>query len=899
MASVETTWTDSLVTNHFGDRYLYEVNRNTFDQFGAQNVFQQQFQSSFSEADKLHIIIGTDSGLLPEFVHRYGNPSNRYIFVELEQINNALNYGNVSNPIATNISITDRKKFWADAKSHLIDSYIYQESLLFWESFGARNDFIGQYHELAATIQREIKSRAYELSASLGSRSFLECQIDNMADNRYPAKIVENLFPGKTAVILGGGPSLDEFIPWVKQNRDHLIIFAVSRICRRLIEVDLAPHFVVSVDSSDYSFAISREMLLLADKAIFFHSFHVAPRLLALWEGRSLYLGQRIPWTSSLNKENLPIWGPTVTNTALGIAVAMGVKQAVLIGVDMCYSPAGYTHAAGNVEHIAGPKLDAQITVITNSGHTAETGPEYFSAIHQLSAQAKIAKRQGCAVISPAPNAAQIEHVTFKPIEKLAPEPLSIAPTDILFAALPADSPANRKADGQQLLEELYRGQHDLEQIAGTVENALKTYHSRTTEKEALPALLRRLENDISTAFPELSAMFNRYGTQDFLDNSADSPTSRQADVQRLLDELSKLQQGLTQTADTIENALASCHSKTAAKADLCLLERDLSAAFPDLVAVLKQYGARDFLKIQDQSPADIQFKDEQPEEYFRTLQKHLGDILRRILAATQRTICRIEEDKSSPDFDLISQQWHYDKQLGRIRVWLARRPEILDIAPENFQDVFSKRKQQIDTWINERLLASPRQSERLVRYHLDGVFGKALKLFLAKDTLQLQKILTGLTAYPNDSTAQELSALIQGYIFELEQKNDCALTAYQQLIGDTFNQTVEEALRRVSVICLSEKNLEMATLALECLSNASATYQPKYADLLCLVNRRQEAADVYTEYLQNNPSDLITLIKLGQNYEKMGAKDVANQVYQLVLEQDPGNPVALKHIQK
>ncbi len=891
MTSVETTWTNSLVKNHFGDQYLYEVNRNTFDQFGAQNVFQQQFQTAFAEADKLHVIIGTDSGLLPDFVQRYGNPSNRYLFVELEQIDNALKKENVSQPSAANITITDKKQFWTEAQKHLIDSYIYQESLFFWESLGARNDFIGQYHEIAATIQREIKSRAYELSTSLGSRSFLECQIDNMADNRYPAKIVENLFPGKTAVILGGGPSLDEFIPWVKENRDDLIIFAVSRICRRLIEVDLKPHFVVSVDSSDYSFDISREMLQLADKTVFFHSFHVAPRLLALWGGRSLYLGQRTPWTSSLNKENLPIWGPTVTNTALGIAVAMGVRQAILIGVDMCYSPAGYTHAAGNAEHIAGPKLDAQITVKTNSGRTAETGPEYFSAIHQLSAQAKIAKKQDCAVISPAPNAAQIEHVTFKPIRELTPGPQSVAPTDIMFAALPADSPANRQADGQQLLNELNRVQQGLEQTAVAIENALASYHSRITEKEALPALLRHLERDLSTAVPDLETMFARYGAADLPELPVDSPL--------LLDELCKIRQSLGQTAATIESDLKRGPSGTVAKAELQNLENDISATFPDLLAMLKQYGARDFLKIQDQSPDKIQFRDAQPEEYFRALQKSLGDILQRILAATQRTICRIQEEHSSPDFDLISQQWHYDKQLGRIRVWLARHPEILDIAPETFQDVFSERKQQIDTWINERLLASPRQSERLVRFHLDGVFGKALKLFLAKDAVQLQKILAGLTAYPNDSTAQELSALIQGYLFELEQKYDCALTAYQQLIGDTFNQTVEEALRRVSVICLSEKNLEMATLALECLSNASTTYQPKYADLLCLVNRRQEAADVYTEYLQNNPSDLITLIKLGQNYEKMGAKDVANQVYQLVLEQDPENPVALKHIQK
>ena len=175
----------------------------------------------------------------------------------------------------------------------------------------------------------------------------------------------------------------------------------------------------------------------------------------------------------------------------------------------------------------------------------------------------------------------------------------------------------------------------------------------------------------------------------------------------------------------------------------------------------------------------------------------------------------------------------------------------------------------------------------------LKGVQDKALSLFLHRDIEALKRLTQGLEQHPNKSTAEELSSLVYGYLFELEGNLDKALDSYQNLMGETFNPLIEEALRRISVICLSQKNLEMATLALECLSHTSLDYKVKYADLLCTLDRRQEAADLYTSYLENIPSDIEVLLKLGNNYRAMGEEKAAQQIFKLVLQQQPANKMA------
>lgn len=65
-----------------------------------------------------------------------------------------------------------------------------------------------------------------------------------------PVDLMYNAFAGqnKTAVLCGGGPSLAKGIPFLKEHRDEVVIFAIGRSVRPLIEAGIQPDFVVFMD---------------------------------------------------------------------------------------------------------------------------------------------------------------------------------------------------------------------------------------------------------------------------------------------------------------------------------------------------------------------------------------------------------------------------------------------------------------------------------------------------------------------------------------------------------------------------------------------------------------------------------------------------------------------------
>ncbi|MDO3377983.1 6-hydroxymethylpterin diphosphokinase MptE-like protein [Geoalkalibacter halelectricus] len=813
------------LTNRFGDRYLHEVNRSAFNEVGSDTLYQQRFEKGMFASDTLHVVIGTDSGLLLRYLQKRNLPEgSRYLFVELDKVINRLTAEGLLDVLPGNVAITTEESFWKNAEDFQITNYFYLESVKLWESVATIDGYLPDYRNISTRIQGLIKNKAFNLSSNISLRSFIAQQIENIPDNRIPGAFLKGMFKGKTAVILGGGPSLDELLPWVYEHRDQIAIFAVSRISRRLLEFGLTPHFVLSVDPQEHSSNISREMLLFPDDTIFIHNNHVASRLLALWKGRSIYLGLRFPWETPLNHLNILPWGPTVTNTALCAVTAMGFGQAILVGVDLCYSRNGMTHALGSYESEAGPKLDDTIVVKTNCGGTAETDPGYFNAIAQLAEQAAVAINNGCRVISPAKDAAQVPHVEFVPADTITiPEPC-LFPNKIVADSMPEKDATERRDDMLHVLGELNSAIKKMGEIRALIVEALECNNRLLTPQ----------------------------------DTKVDAPLKKR----------------------------------------LAQIDQILNRDFSQWVPLLKQFGIRDFLKItkgdtvRKLSPLETQ---NSWRAYYDAYLKSTDEITALLNASIKRAQCRLEEDAPNPDFQKIFDQWSENKQAWRIFAFKHRRLDMASQIPAHLADRVKKWEADGWAWLKARLEGKKPVPAR----SLDAVLGKSLNLFLQRNVAGLERLISGLAQHPDQAHAQELQALANGYRFELNDKLDRALECYQVLISETFTPLTEEALRRIAVICLEQKNMEMAQLALECLSNASLSYKPKYADLLAALGRRQEAADLYTEYLEAVPSDVGVLMKLGKNYRTMGAEDAARTVFSMILEQDPNNMAAQTLLQE
>jgi len=345
---------ECILTNTFGDKYLYSLNHNTLNQTGAVQQHRIRFEHLAAKENTLYIVIGSDSGTIIPYLNSLTiPPSTKFLILEPDRIFSLISPIIPECTASDSICFSSAGDFNTTADKAKINRYIYAGEVKIIKSLAAEYDFIGEYHDLFFSIQTLCNQQEYQVRHRLTGKPFKLAQLRNIAENHTPSPCLRNTFQGKTAVLLAGGPSLDEILPWVIKNKNSLLILAVSRISRRLLEVGLTPDIIFSIDPHQVSFDVSKEMLHFWKDSLFIHSYHVSPLLLGQWQGNNIYLGNRFPWESKMNQESLPMAGPTVSNTALSVAVEMGVSQIILAGVDLCHNREGYTHASGSNEHLA------------------------------------------------------------------------------------------------------------------------------------------------------------------------------------------------------------------------------------------------------------------------------------------------------------------------------------------------------------------------------------------------------------------------------------------------------------------------------------------------------------------------------------------------------------------
>lgn len=462
-------------TNAFGDRYLPEVNRSCFCRVSAETLYSERFRKDFFSENGFYLIVGTDSGLLLQFVRQRGvSKGSRFLFVELGDVLRRLETEGLIGEFDPRVAVVTFEQLDEYFETFNIDQYIYIDKLFLMDAFCVQDAHIPAYRDLFAGIKQKVEALHWLTKANLGNREFLLRQMENLAENQIHGNCLKGVFAGKTAVLIGGGPSLDAMLPWIREHAADLVILAVSRASRRLIEVGIMPHFVFSIDPQVVSFDVSREMLNLWEHSIFANFFHTCPALVGQWRGRRVFFGQSVPWESDFNRSKFVCPGPTVTHFALEAGLYMGVSQIVLAGVDLCFSREGYTHAKGSLERETNFLFNREaVEVETNGGWIAETTPAYFSGIEAMGLQAQRALAQGQMVINPALGAAKIFSVEYRPVEEISIASMETPLSEILARILPADGSRQRLAHYKAVEQELLYGRTRLVQIRRLAKDAI------------------------------------------------------------------------------------------------------------------------------------------------------------------------------------------------------------------------------------------------------------------------------------------------------------------------------------------------------------------------------------------------------------------------------------------
>ena len=352
--------------NQWGERYIDSLNRQTFTSAPSVQYFDSHLAIDFDKTNICYIVVGSDSGLLIKyFESRMKASGTRAVFIEPDDIYQTLlsECDDFLTEDGRLLSTSEDKDTGSNIRLHsnsrwrneVLDggdvSWFHGGELEVVESLCCLKDYTQSYLPLFKDVRSELDKRLFEVRNELGNKTFTRTQIINAADNVLPLLRNPEFGKDQTAVILGGGPSLDTHLDWIVENQESLFVIAISRICSKLQAINFKPDMVVSIDPYHYSYDASKHGVLWDDVPLIY-GYHVAPQLLQEWQGPKFYLGTRLPWTSTqsdIAKNTIPAAGPTISHTATVVASQLGFTQILLTGVDLCYSSVT-THAKGSPE---------------------------------------------------------------------------------------------------------------------------------------------------------------------------------------------------------------------------------------------------------------------------------------------------------------------------------------------------------------------------------------------------------------------------------------------------------------------------------------------------------------------------------------------------------------------
>jgi len=430
----------SFSENQWGEKYVEEINRSDFLNVQSGDLFDQVLDFKLQDENCLFIISGSDSGLLLPWLYKQKiGRGSRLVIVELDEV-----YALVAPAYRGLLAVEQtegqsRKQIGKDQVApppitlHKFstwqdevfdgtdDAWFGAGTVNLVESHASSTDYARLYTSMHRAIKKSIELRRTALLTQLNHEIFSKMQFRNAVDSTKAFKAIPDLGDGKTAVVLGGGPSLDQHIDWIKENREKLFILAVSRISNKLIKEELKPDIVVSVDPFDICYEISKQGILWTDVPLAYN-YHLTSKLLQQWQGPAFYLGKRLPWHSI---EDMPDYvgssGPTVSHTAVVVASSLGFSTVLMTGVDLCFSATASTHAGESPEQMLQkmPTLcNAQVK--TYSGRTAGTGillKNSVDALEEIGAHLKEKNIQLYNLNEEAAYCPSIEHIDTSNVE--------------------------------------------------------------------------------------------------------------------------------------------------------------------------------------------------------------------------------------------------------------------------------------------------------------------------------------------------------------------------------------------------------------------------------------------------------------------------------------------------
>lgn len=215
----------------------------------SKNIWDSLIKTQLKKND-IVLVFGLGLGYL--FKRAYVNSHSRIVVYEpnIEVLRFVLEYVDFYEQLQDKrVYITHKE---SDCVEYLSEKYISNDKIEIVYSEIYLNLFSDNLLSLSKKIIQLCESKKADVSTIKKlSKYWMRNSQENlkyMTESR-PLSILKNICVGKTALILGAGPSLKSNIDLIKQNRDKYVIFAVNKVFDYVIDNGIEPDFLVASDA--------------------------------------------------------------------------------------------------------------------------------------------------------------------------------------------------------------------------------------------------------------------------------------------------------------------------------------------------------------------------------------------------------------------------------------------------------------------------------------------------------------------------------------------------------------------------------------------------------------------------------------------------------------------------
>ena len=254
---------------------------------------------------------------------------------------------------------------------------------------------------------------------------------------------LENKFKGRTAMVLGAGPSLKDNISTIRENRDKFTIFAVNRTLTFLEKEEIVPDFAIFTDASylknttsDLSDEYIKKLNIIADIKASTSVFELDCKNLIVYLPANESLSSLIAQENNIKPQET--YG-TAAAVALYCAKELGAKEIICSGIDLAFkNDEFYSDGKGKIEgdNLLVDNYSMHLTEVkSKDGNMVKTRDDYASFIPQFET---ICKKfgKGVKVYNVTDFGAYIEGMEYKKLSEILPSKKSKVNTDKILSEI-------------------------------------------------------------------------------------------------------------------------------------------------------------------------------------------------------------------------------------------------------------------------------------------------------------------------------------------------------------------------------------------------------------------------------------------------------------------------------